>query len=85
MGGRNLNNIRYSGVTVLIAYSEKKLQDILGRVVAESEENCNSIVIIKRKRATSDLRTEDISIKPVQRFKCLDSGWKIRHRDPSKH
>lgn len=64
-------------MTVLLAETERELQDFLHRAVKEGQKkglmiNCKktkSIVISKRKNPSVSLRIEDVKIEMVQKFK----------------
>ena len=47
--GRNINNLRYTGDTTLIAESEKELKSLLMKVKEESEKVCLKLNIQKTK------------------------------------
>ena len=80
--GININNIRYADDTVLIAYSEKDLQDILDKTVEASAEmgltiNCDktkSMVISKREgRICCNLKIGNQEIEQKNSFNYLGS------------
>ncbi len=81
IGGHNLNNIRYADDTVLIADTEKKLQNLLQKVAKESEKKGLSInykktecmVISKRMSPKCDLKVGDTRIKQTLKFKYTGS------------
>ena len=47
--GRNINNLRYTGDTTLIAESEEELKSLLVKVKEESEKVCLKLNIQKTK------------------------------------
>ncbi len=81
VGGRNVNNLRYADDTVLIAESQAKLQELLDKVVEESETkglsiNCKKtvcMVVSKKGSPRCDLRIGDASIQQAEKFKYLGS------------
>ncbi|MGX9987587.1 reverse transcriptase domain-containing protein [Soonwooa purpurea] len=81
IGGHNLNNIRYADDTVLIADTEKKLQELLQKVAKESAGKGLSInykktecmVISKKTNQKCTLQVGNTRIKQVQKFKYLGS------------
>ena len=81
VGGKNINNFRYTDVTFLIAESQAQLQELLDRVVNASQEkgltiNCKKtecMVISKKESPRCDLRIGDAHIKQVQKFNYLGS------------
>ena len=81
IGGQNINDPRYEDDTVLIAISEKELQDLLDKFVEESKKkdqtiNCKKteyMVVSKRVSPACALKVRDKTIKQVQKFKYLGS------------
>ena len=81
IGGQNINNLRYADDTVLIAKSEKRLQDLLDKVVEESKKKGLTInykktecmVVSKREGQACALKIRDNTIKQVKRFNYLGS------------
>ncbi|KAK3750249.1 hypothetical protein RRG08_041278 [Elysia crispata] len=59
IGGHNINNIRYADDTVLTADSEEKLQELLNKVVEESE---NKGLELNSKKTESMIITRKTSI-----------------------
>lgn len=59
VGGVNLNNLRYADDTTLLADSQQKLQDMLNRVVAESE--LKGLEINKKKSFTMVFSKKEIN------------------------
>lgn len=66
VGGRNLNNLRYADDTVLLADSERKLQQLMDKVVEESAKKGLNVNISKTKTMVISKRTPT----PVVRIVC---------------
>ena len=80
LGGHNINDIRYADDTVLIAESEKDLQDMLDIVVEESGRKglalniskTESMTISKKQHAPPcNLQSDGKQVKQVKKFKYL--------------
>lgn len=76
--GPNLNNIRYTNGTVLMAVSVEKLQDNLNKLVEESDKKDNykkteSMMINTRKSPRCELQIVNVNTNQVQKFKHLES------------
>ena len=90
INGRNVNNIRYADDTVLIAETERGLQDILNKVTKESEsfglalnakKTYSMTVSKKQSPPTCTLTASGIEIKHVEKFlgSFLTSDGKSDH------
>ena len=66
VGGNNINNLRYAYDTVLIAYSEEKLQNILTAVTVESE---NKVLQLNAKKTECRVISKQSDI-PVCNILC---------------
>ena len=82
VNGENITNVRYADDTALIADSEKKLQDIVDKIVTESQKLGLSLnvkktycmVISKRKETPRcHLKSTGVVIKQVEQFNYLGS------------
>ena len=81
VGGYNFNNARYADDAVLVAGSERKLQQMLDKVVEEGNKmgmaiNCKKtecLVVSKRKSPRCELRIGEVLIKQVDKFSYLGS------------
>ena len=82
IGGYNLNNLRYADDTVLISDSRDQLQEILDKVVEESEKrglsiNCKKTecMVVSKKLDVPDcqLTVGEREIKQVEKFSYLGS------------
>ena len=80
IGGHNINNIRYADDTVLAAYSEEKLQELLNKVMEESENKGIELnskktesMIITRKTSIPkcEIKIKENTIKQANSFKYL--------------
>lgn len=79
ISGHYLNNIRYADVRVLIAETERKVQELLQKAVKENEQNGLDIninktkwmVTSKRKTKKFELLIGDTNIKQLQNFKKM--------------
>ncbi|KAK3705052.1 hypothetical protein RRG08_059702 [Elysia crispata] len=80
IGGHNINNIRYADDTVLTADSEEKLQEVLNKVVEESENKGLELnskktesMIITRKTSIPkcEIKIKENTIKQANSFKYL--------------
>ena len=80
IGGHNINNIRYADDTVLTADSEEKLQELLNKVVEESENKGLELnskktqsMIITRKTSIPkcEIKIKENTIKQANSFKYL--------------
>ena len=93
INGVNINNIRYADDTVLIAESEKELQDLLDKVEIESEKlglqlnlkKTYSMVISKRQTTPKcDLKSKGGDIKKVENFVYLGSTLTVDGRSDTE-
>ena len=80
IGGHNINNLRYADDTVLTADSEEKLQELLNKVVEESENKGLELnskktesMIITRKTSIPkcEIKIKENTIKQANSFKYL--------------
>ena len=80
IGGHNINNIRYADDTVLTADSEEKLQELLNKVVEESQNKGLELnskktesMIITRKTSIPkcEIKIKENTIKQANSFKYL--------------
>ena len=80
IGGHNINNIKYADDTVLTADSEEKLQELLNKVVEESENKGLELnskktesMIITRKTSIPkyEIKIKENTIKQANSFKYL--------------
>ena len=63
IGGRNVNNIRYTNDTVLIADSEKKLQALMNKLKDECESKGLRINVDKTNTLTVTMSKEKVEVK----------------------
>ena len=82
VNGENITNVRYADDTALIADSEKKLQDIVDKIVTESQKLGLSLnvkktycMVISKKKETPKchLKSDGVVIKQVEQFNYLGS------------
>ena len=79
IGGQNINNLRYVDDTVLLAKSEKELQDLLDKVFEEGKKkgltiNCKKtecMVVSKKESPACTPKIGDNTIKQLQKFNYL--------------
>ena len=80
IGGHNINNIRYADDTVLTADSEEKLQELLNKVVEESEnkglelnsKKTESMIIMRKTSIPKcEIKIKENTIKQANSFKYL--------------
>ena len=79
VGGNNISNLRYAYDTVLIAYSEEKLQNILTTVTVESE---NKVLQLNAKKTECMVISKQSDI-PVCNILC--KGERIKQVDTFKY
>ena len=93
INGININNIRYADDTVLIAESEKELQDLLNKIEIESEKlglqlnvkKTYSMVISKKQiQPKCDLKSKGGDIKQVENFVYLGSTLTVDGRSDTE-
>ena len=82
VNGENVTNARYADDTALIADSEKKLQDIVDKIVTESQKIGLALnvkktycMVISKKKETPrcHLKSDGVVIKQVEQFNYLGS------------
>ncbi|CAG5129251.1 unnamed protein product, partial [Candidula unifasciata] len=80
VGGHNINNLRYADDTVLIATSQKELQEMIDIVVLESERmglslnnGKTEVMVVSKKQIIPKcvIKVNGVILRQVQKFKYL--------------